>query len=46
MLHEAPIQCVNGLETIEGSDDFLPIFSFLSFGPASNVPKLTHYGVV
>ena len=23
-----------------------PFFFFLSFGPASNVPKLTHYGVV
>ena len=25
---------------------YMPMIFFSSFGPASNVPKLTHYGVV
>ena len=28
------------------SSSLFLFFSFFSFGPASNVPKLTHYGVV
>ena len=37
----------NGFSKRHWQTDYHPFsFSLFSFGPASNVPKLTHYGVV